>query len=299
MATIIVTLLVASLISQAFSVCDDSDEVLAEVCYKLYNQVRNALLGDEGNLYRLRKAFFYSPNANPVLLKVVYNISFADNVTAIAQSQPNYCISASEVEDNDTMSFNHTQFVFGWTSSGVFTVFHPLTINFMQIQLPFALMRIMFAIFRKIDPTESGPEAKTFLWDGSYELPTLHINLHFTALPCIPTVHLFNSALMDFNSLVSRHMYVLLTVSISNNTEPTTITTSLLKMYMTDKHYYIDISGSDRIRNVMHAYMYIAYVQERSHADFSLCEQEIELSFYDGAYHACMMHDKLYNLYTL
>ena len=197
------TLLLASLVPQIRSICDDSDEVLADVCYRLYNQIRHTLLEDDGNFYRLRKAFFYSPNANPVLLKVIYNISFADNVTELAQGQLNYCTSTSEME-NYTISLNHTQLIFGWTSSGVFTVFHPLTINFMQIQLPFALMRIMFSIFQNLDPTESGPEAKTFLWDGSYDLPTLHINLHFNSLPCIPSVGLFNSALMDFNSLVSK-----------------------------------------------------------------------------------------------
>ena len=159
---IIVSLLFASLVSQALSVCDDSDVVLADVCYRLYVKVRNALLGDEGNLYRLRKAFFYSPNANPVLLKVVYNVSFADNVTESPQDQANYFINTSETDEN-IMSLNRTQFVLGWTSSGVFAVFHPLTINFMQIQLPFVLMRIIFAIFTRFDPNESGPEAKTFL----------------------------------------------------------------------------------------------------------------------------------------
>ena len=196
---VLISLLLALLVTQVLSVCDDSDEVLADVCYKLYKQIRDALLDDEGNLYRLRKAFFYSPNANPVLLKVLYNVSFAENVTEL---QPNYCTSEVN-ENNNIISLNKTQLVFGWTSSGVFTVFHPLTINFMQIQVPFTLMRIMFFTFRRLDPTESGPEAETFLWDGSYELPTLHINLHFTSLPCIPSVRHFNSALMDFNSLVS------------------------------------------------------------------------------------------------
>ena len=200
----IVGFLLTSLISNGLSICDDSEEVLADVCYELYDRIRNTLLEDKGNFYHLRKAFFYSPNANPVLLRVIYNVSFADNVTELAQMEPNYCTSTSTVQENDTITLNNTQLILGWTSSGVFTVFHPLTINFMQIQLPFVLMRVMFSIFSKLDPTESGPEAKTFLWDGSYELPTLRINLHFTSLPCIPSFELFNSALMDFNSLVSQ-----------------------------------------------------------------------------------------------
>ena len=196
--------LLICLISRGCSIWSDCEEALAEVCYKLYDQITNTLLEDKGNFYRLRKAFFYSPNANPVLLKVAYNVSFADNVTELARRDPNYCTSTSKMEENDTITLNSTQLVLGWTSSGVFTVFHPLTINFMQIQVPFLLMRIMFNIFDKLDPNESGPEAKTFLWDGSYELPTLRINLHFTSLPCIPSNEVFNSALKDFNSLVSQ-----------------------------------------------------------------------------------------------
>ena len=52
-------LLLILLVSQGLAVCDDSDEVLADVCYKLYQQVEDALLEDKGNIYRLRKAFFY------------------------------------------------------------------------------------------------------------------------------------------------------------------------------------------------------------------------------------------------
>ena len=129
-----ISIVFISLVSQALSICDDSDEVLADVCYKLFRQVEDALVQDKGNEYRLQKAFFYAPNANPVLMKVIYNVSFATNVTEDVQLQPNYCTS-----DTDVISVNTTRFVFGWTSSGVFTVFHPLTINFIQIQVPFAL----------------------------------------------------------------------------------------------------------------------------------------------------------------
>ena len=181
--------------------CDDSDEVLADVCYKLYKQVENALLADKGNIYRLRKAFFYAPNANPVLMKVVYNVSYSDNVTG--DVQPSYC--AIDTTANNDIILNKTRVTLGWTSSGVFTLFHPLTINFMQIQLPFVIMKVMFHILRITNPNDSGPEAKTLLWDGSYDLPTLYLNLHLTSLPCIPSEELFQSILSDLNSLVSCH----------------------------------------------------------------------------------------------
>ena len=70
--------------------CDDSDEVLADVCYKIYEQIENALVADKGNVYRLQKAFFYAPYANPVLLKVVYNVSYSENVIGDAAQQASY-----------------------------------------------------------------------------------------------------------------------------------------------------------------------------------------------------------------
>ena len=196
--TCLASLLLASLVSQGMSICDDSDEVLADVCHRLFHQIEDTLLRDKGNDYRLRKAFFYAPNANPVLMKVIYNVSYAENVTEDTGMQQNYCTN-----DSNAISLNKTKFIFGWTSSGVFTVFHPLTINFMQIQAPFIIMKTMFAVFGNLKLIATGPEEQTFLWDGSYKLPTLHINLHFTSLACLPSVELFNSILRDFNSLVS------------------------------------------------------------------------------------------------
>ena len=180
--------------------CDDSDEVLADVCYKIYEQIEDALLADKGNDYRLQKAFFYAPYANPVLMKVVYNVSYSENVTGDAMP-PSYCVS-NTTADTDELMLNQTRIILGWTSSGVYTLLHPLTINFMQMQLPFAMMRIMFIIFRISNPNNNGPEAEALLWDGGYDLPTLYINLHFTYLPCIPSEQLFHSVLSDFNQLV-------------------------------------------------------------------------------------------------
>ena len=53
-------------------VCDDPSERSTRTCAKILNDLERALLQDEGNLSRMRRAFFYSPTADPVLLKVVY-----------------------------------------------------------------------------------------------------------------------------------------------------------------------------------------------------------------------------------
>ena len=48
-------LLLISLVSLGLSIRDNSDEVHADVCYKLFRQLENALVPDKGNEYWLRK----------------------------------------------------------------------------------------------------------------------------------------------------------------------------------------------------------------------------------------------------
>lgn len=67
----------------------------------------------------------------------------------------------------------------------------------MQAQIPFTALRIIHSTL-----DQRSPEADSFLWDGSYELPTLHLNMHITSLSCIPNQDLFKAVLMDFNTLV-------------------------------------------------------------------------------------------------
>ena len=53
-------------------------------------------------------------------------------------------------------------------------VFHPIMLTMMQAQIPIAALRIV----HKILVGHRSPEADTILWDGSYDLPTLYLNLH-------------------------------------------------------------------------------------------------------------------------
>ena len=58
----------------------------------------------------------------------------------------------------------------------------------MQVQLPLGLLRqIQYQFY---DSIETGPQADAFqdLWDGSYDLPTLHINIHIYRLPTLSTI---------------------------------------------------------------------------------------------------------------
>ena len=193
---IIITSLVLLLCQPGYCVCDDSNEELVSICSKLFQQFESSLNTDERNLYRLRKAFFYSPSAKPVLMRVIYTITYSHKVAINIGD----CFNSSNT--SYAISINNTTITYGWTSTGVFTVFHPLTLNFMQMQLPFLLLRAFLFLTSRYTSTEGGPEALTFLWDATYELPTLYLNLSIMNLPCVPSVDIFLSALKDFNSMV-------------------------------------------------------------------------------------------------
>ena len=188
---LLVVVLTGAINLGACLICDDPSEISTGTCAKILNDLESALLQDEGNLSRMRRAFFHSPTADPVLLKVVYNISYAKNITLTA----NAVCSISTM--NSTIELKQMNITYGWTSSGVFTVFHPTILNMMQAQTPFVVLRIVHKTLN-----QRSPEADTFLWDGSYDLPTLHLNMHIASLTCVPSQDLFVSVLMDFNTLV-------------------------------------------------------------------------------------------------
>ena len=194
---LVVLIALISVTAAALCGTDDGGE-LATDCYRLFKVLESALIEGEGNLYRMRKAFFYSPHADPVLFKVVYNITYGNNVTLgpdILNCSGND--GSSYLYLNNT---NGTTVTYGWTSNGIFTVCHPSLLNWMQMQLPLGLIRIVHSTIS----AEIGPQAKSFLWDGSYNLPTLHINLHLESLPCLPSDQLYDAVLQDITAWVSQ-----------------------------------------------------------------------------------------------
>lgn len=172
------------------------DELTTSECSQLYKDIERALTDDEGNLFRIRRAFFHSPTASPVLLRVVYNVTYAENFVAAATSTE--IPSCSNQMTDSTIEFNQTEITMGWTSSGVYTMFHPTVLSVMQVQSPFTFLRIIYLTL----PDQRSPETDTFLWDGSYDLPTLYLNIHITILICIPSLEMFESVLKDLNELV-------------------------------------------------------------------------------------------------
>ena len=142
-------------------ICEEPDDWQnANICYDIFSVLVQALIKDEGNIYRMKKAFFYAPSADPVLVKVDYNISYGQNVS---EEVLQYC---ANVDNTTAISFNQTNIIRGWTSRGVYLVLSPLLLNKMQMALPFSILRLIHKSEQLLSP-----EVDTFLWDGSYELP--------------------------------------------------------------------------------------------------------------------------------
>jgi len=197
---------IALISSGAAALCSIADSgELATDCYRLFKTFESALIEGEGNLYRMGKAFFYSPHADPVLLKVVYHITYGDNVTL---SRDNITLRYCSGDDGSSYlhlnNTNATALTYGWSSNGIFMVFHPLLLNWMQMQLPLGILRI---VHYTTASTNTGPQVESFLWDGSYDLPTLHINLHIESLPCLLSDQLYDAVLQDITALVSLVTY--------------------------------------------------------------------------------------------
>ena len=175
--------------------CDTASEFISDTCALLSKDLEKSLLQEEGNLFRMRKAFFHSPTASPVLLKVVYNVTFAANFSKASASGivPQCFISTT----GSAIDLNQKNITYGWTSSGVYTVFHPTVLMMMTAHTPFAVLRVIQQTLG-----QRGPETDTFLWDGSYDLPTLYLNLYIDSLSCVPSSDLLEAVLMELNVLV-------------------------------------------------------------------------------------------------
>ena len=210
-------ILIAAISSSLFAkgsclACNDPNDFSSGTCAQLSKDLERALVQDEGNLFRLRSMFRQSPTAAPILLKVLYNVTFAEDFTeaAAAEQVPN-CYSPML---NSSMELTQTNIILGWTSSGVYVVFHPTLLSMMQIQSPFALLRIFHLTLN-----QRSPEADSFLWDGSYDLPTIQLNLYITTLSCVPSYDLFESLLMEMNTLVRKILPLFFSATkINNNT---------------------------------------------------------------------------------
>ena len=87
----------------------------------------------------------------------------------------------------------------------MYTILSPPVLTLMQFQLPFSILRL-FRLYLDLVDLPSGPEVAVFLWDGSFSLPSVSIDLHLhnvTSCPSQQEDPFFIDDLRDFTSMVS------------------------------------------------------------------------------------------------
>lgn len=175
----------------------------SDICHKILQSLENALIQDEANLYRSRKVFFYAPDADPVLLRIEYDTSFAENIT---EDVLPYCTNNENSSVSSTLNLTDKTIIRGWTSKGLYQWIEPLVLSRIQMALPFCILHWVYYYQKKKSVSARGnPDIASFLWDGSeaYSLDRLYINLHITSLPCIPSEEIFNSTIEELTTFVS------------------------------------------------------------------------------------------------
>ena len=97
----------------------------------------------------------------------------------------------------DTSETQHLNY--GWTSSLLYSYYHPAELNRLQPQLIFQILKRV-----EFEPEDDGRRIATAItWDGNFQITTAQVFLHVPSLPCSPTYDEVYNSLWDFTSLVS------------------------------------------------------------------------------------------------
>ena len=151
--------------AECTATCDDANALNAQFCEDFFRLAETALLSNGSNLYKLRKMFLNK--TPPELVNVTYYVQLSNNGSGSGSFDcspcQDGCTDQGLLNTTDTVTLRY-----GWTSIGIYTLIYPALLNQLQIQLPLAVMRLVF------------PGAFPFLWNGYNRLPS--INLHLSIL---------------------------------------------------------------------------------------------------------------------
>ena len=171
--------------------CEDYKSTDTTTCSMLFQRFQSALVGSEVNLYNLRKTFAPASRPAPILVNVSYEISFG---------QVSHDLCPGLGNDSSLFNTSETQYLnYGWTSSVLYSYYHPAELNRLQPQLVFRFLKTL-----EVDPQDNGnPVATAFTWDGTGPITTAQVSLYIPSLPCAPSYEDVYNTLWDITSLVS------------------------------------------------------------------------------------------------
>ena len=166
----------------------------SEGCETLFRAFEDALLANGSNLFNLRRLFYPPSSQLPELANITYYVKLG----SVAMSGELKC------DESVNLSYLDTGVRYGWTTIGIYTFIHPALLNQLQVQLPFAIMKI----YGEKD-TLTGIEP--FLWDGFSRLPSAEIYLNILSaenVTCAPPFSQVDEILRTITSLVRNHVLI-------------------------------------------------------------------------------------------
>ena len=181
--------------------CDDPYIANAQTCERLFRTFESALLSDEGNLFKLRKLFYPSTSTPPQLVNITYHLQFTTangGSTELPDSSGELprCLCLGAATNRTLLNTSGIVTVrYGWTTIGIYTLIHPVLLGQLQVQLPFAIMRL------------ASRHNAPFLWNGHSHLPnaSIHLTISNENLTCLPVQSEVYGALKTLTSYVSQY----------------------------------------------------------------------------------------------
>ena len=167
-----------------------------QACEILFRTFEDALLANGSNLYNLRRLFYPPSSQLPELANITYHVKLSSAASGGSAELPYECN-----ESVDVSYLSDAGIRYGWTTIGIYTFIHPALLNQLQVQLPFAIMKINM---------ESNTTADPFLWDGYSLLPSadIHLNILSDNLTCPPPMSQVDEILRTVTSLVRSHIMI-------------------------------------------------------------------------------------------
>ena len=184
------------LITQCQSRECEPNSTNSEACETLFRAFEDALLANGSNLYNLRRLFYPPSSQLPELANITYYVKLGSAASGESAEAPyNGC------EESVDVSYLDTGIRYGWTTIGIYTFIHPALLNQLQVQLPFAIMKINMR-------SNTMPDIEPFLWDGYSHLPSAGIHLNVLNLTCPPPLTQVDKILKTITSLVRNHVLI-------------------------------------------------------------------------------------------
>ena len=175
-----ICLLVFALLQFATSQNCNSNLNRASECSALYKQFETALLSDE-NLFKLRRVFFPSSKADPIVVDVKYHVNINTTETCSETNQ------AGENKPENGSSVSLTRDLV-WTSSVTFSLLDSHVLDLLQPRIVLLLDPIKGSYYREVTDD-------------------IELSLQITSSSCPPSTTEIVSTLEDLNAMVSHYQF--------------------------------------------------------------------------------------------